>query len=195
MGYEEYLNIDRAQNSSPPGRSPPTWRSSSPPSSSAPPWKPSLPSKSPRGRRLKKLLEDWNNHSERHLCYPRRGQEQKKKEKTSKVLEGSSLLIFVKNLTKEILAFGQDLLETSETMLVFAGWNYFCSLSNLTQIVWLVANWIRVLVLQIQNFKIVQNFQNHNWFYSLFHQIQHDFMTLALGVWKILKLSRMHAPP
>ena len=47
--------------------------------------------------------------------------ERKKKEKTSKVLEGSSLLIFVKNLTKEILAFGQDLLETSETMLVLAG--------------------------------------------------------------------------
>ena len=47
--------------------------------------------------------------------------EQKKMEETSMVLEGSSLLIFVKNLTKEILAFGQDLLETSETMLVFAG--------------------------------------------------------------------------
>ena len=47
--------------------------------------------------------------------------EQKKKKQTSKVLEGSSLLIFVKNLTKELLVFGRDLLETSETMLVFAG--------------------------------------------------------------------------
>ena len=47
--------------------------------------------------------------------------EQKKTEKTSKVLEGSSLLIFVKNLTKELLVFGRDLLETSETMLVLAG--------------------------------------------------------------------------
>ena len=47
--------------------------------------------------------------------------EQNKKEYSSKVLEGSSLLIFVKNLTKELLAFGQDLLETSETMLVLAG--------------------------------------------------------------------------
>ena len=47
--------------------------------------------------------------------------EQKKTENTSKVLEGSSLLIFVKNLTKELLAFGQDPLETSETMLVLAG--------------------------------------------------------------------------
>ena len=45
--------------------------------------------------------------------------EQKKTENTSKVLEGSSLLIFVKNLTKELLVFGRDLLETSETMLVF----------------------------------------------------------------------------
>ena len=45
--------------------------------------------------------------------------EQKKKKQTSKVLEGSSLLIFVKNLTKELLVFGRDLLETSETMLVF----------------------------------------------------------------------------